>query len=190
MSADLTVVLAPGASGTAASMSPYVTGLTARGFRTAAIDLRRGKAEDAVAGYLLAARAVDPGAVDPGAADRGSRRLVIGGQSFGGRVASLLAAEHPVAVQGVVCFSYPLHRPGAPETWDARTAHWPRIECPVLLLSGESDPFARIDLLRAALVRLPNVELVTYPRVGHGLLSVLPDVLDRVSAFLAALDRG
>ncbi len=185
MSSNLQVVLAPGASGTAASMSPYVTGLTARGFRTAAIDLRRGKAEDAVAGYLLAAQTVDPGAVDPGA-----RQLVIGGQSFGGRVASLLAADRPAEVLGVVCFSYPLHRPGAPETWDARTAHWPRIECPVLLLSGESDPFARIDLLRAALVRLPNVELVTYPRVGHGLLSVLPDVLDRVSAFLAALDRG
>ena len=113
--------------------------------------------------------------------------LVLGGQSFGGRVASLVAAGEPDAVRAVVCFSYPLHRPGAPETWDARTAHWPRISCPVLLLSGESDPFARIDLLRAAIARLPSVELVTYPRVGHGLLSVLPDVLDRVAAFLAPL---
>ena len=89
-------------------------------------------------------------------------------------------------MRALVCFSYPLHRPGAPETWDARTAHWPRIACPVLLLSGESDPFARIDLLRLALGRLPNAELVTYPRVGHGLLSVLPDVLDRVASFLGA----
>ena len=189
MSGDVRVVLAPGASGTAASMAPYVKGLTARGFPTRAIDLRRGKAEDAVAGYRLAAVALDPNAADPAAST-----LVIGGQSFGGRVASLLAAERPAQlggqVRGLVCFSYPLHRPGAAETWDARTAHWPRIECPVLLLSGESDPFARIDLLRAALVRLPNVELVTYPRVGHGLLSVLPDVLDRVVAFLATLAPG
>ena len=67
-----------------------------------------------------------------------------------------------------------------------RTAHWPRIACPVLLLSGESDPFARVDLLRLALGRLACVELVTYPRVGHGLLSVLPDVLERVALFLGS----
>ncbi len=175
MSGDVRIVLGHGASGTAASMAPYVKGLAARGLRTSAIDLRRGKAEDATAGFWLAAQAPDP---DPAG-------LVVGGQSFGGRVASLVAAEHPASVRAVVCFSYPLHRPGAPETWDARTVHWPRIACPVLLLSGESDPFARIDLLRAALIRLPSVELVTYPRVGHGLLSVLPDVLDRVAAFLA-----
>ena len=48
------------------------------------------------------------------------------------------------------CFSYPLHPPGGPERTDARIAHWPAIRCPVLLLSGESDPFARIDLLRAS----------------------------------------
>ena len=87
-------------------------------------------------------------------------------------------------MRALVCFSYPLHRPGAPETWDARTAHWPRITCPVLLLSGESDPFAKIELLRDALDRLANAELVTYPRLGHGLLRVLPDVLDRVAAFI------
>ena len=43
-----------------------------------------------------------------------------------------------------------------------RTSHWPTIRVPVLLLSGESDPFARIDLLRLAVTeRLPEAELVT-----------------------------
>jgi uncharacterized protein len=180
----LRIVLGHGASGTAASMAPYVNGLRARGLTADAIDLRRGKAEDAVAGFWNASEALEANS----AAVRSARTasLVLGGQSFGGRVASLVAAERPAEVRAVVCFSYPLHRPGAPDTWDARTAHWPRIVCPVLLLSGESDPFARIDLLRTALGRLANVELVTYPRVGHGLLSVLPDVLDRVALFLGS----
>jgi predicted alpha/beta-hydrolase family hydrolase len=177
MTDGLRIVLGHGASGTAASMAPYVRGLRARGLTADAIDLRRGRAEDAVAGFWTATLAL---ASQP-------TGLVLGGQSFGGRVASFVAAERPSDVRAVVCFSYPLHRPGARETWDARTAHWPRIACPVLLLSGESDPFAKIELLRAAVRRLPKVELVTYPRVGHGLLSVLPDVLDRVAAFLGPI---
>lgn len=176
---DWLIVLGHGASGTAASMAPYVSGLRAHGLAAEAINLRRGKAEEAVAGFWSSTEALR--------ADGGAVRLGLGGQSFGGRVASLVAAERPADVRALVCFSYPLHRPGAPETWDARTAHWPRISCPVLLLSGESDPFARIDLLRAALSRLANVELVTYPRLGHGLKPVLPQVLDRVVAFLGDL---
>ena len=62
--------------------------------------------------------------------------------------------------------------------------HWPRITCPVLLLSGESDPFAEIGLLRRAVKRLPDASLVTYPGVGHGLGGVLEDALDRVASFV------
>ena len=58
---------------------------------------------------------------------------------------------------------------------------------PVLLLSGESDPFARIDLLRLAVAeRLADAELVTWPRLGHTLKPVLEDVLDRIAAFVSA----
>src|SRR3990172_5303891 len=85
--------------------------------------------------------------------------LVIGGQSYGGRVASLLAAREPGFCAGLVLFSYPLHRPGRPDG-DERTTHWPLITVPVLLLSGGSAPFARLDLLRAAVAtRLPRAEL-------------------------------
>jgi len=83
-----------------------------------------------------------------------------------------------------VLFSYPLHAPGSPDKALARTAHWPQVRCPVLLLSGESDPFARIELLRKAVELLPDAELVTYPRLGHTLKPVLDDALDRVAAFL------
>jgi pimeloyl-ACP methyl ester carboxylesterase len=54
------------------------------------------------------------------------------------------------------------------------------------LLSGESDPFARIDLLRRAAGLLPHATLVTYPRVGHGVGPVLDAALDETAAFIAA----
>ena len=115
-------------------------------------------------------------------------RLVISGQSYGGRVASLLAAEAEPSCAGLICFSYPLHRPGQPD-WEVRSSHWPDIDVPVLFLSGESDPFARIDLLRRAVdERLPSARLVTYPKVGHSLKAVLDDALDQAAAFVKELE--
>jgi predicted alpha/beta-hydrolase family hydrolase len=171
MKEALHVHLAPGASGTPESMRPWATGLRARGFAASTLGLPRGAAEKAVVAYR--------NAVVPGPA------VVIGGQSFGGRVASLLAADEPPA--GLILLCYPLHRPGHPETASERTAHWPRIHSPVLLLSGESDPFARIDLLRAAVPLLPSGELVTYPGIGHGLNRIREDALDRIAAWLSRL---
>jgi predicted alpha/beta-hydrolase family hydrolase len=172
------VVLGHGASGTAASMAPFVEGLRARGIETLAVDLPKKKAEDVVPLWLELA---------PPGPD-----VVVGGQSFGGRVASLAAAAAAsgpggaAGYRGLVCFSYPLHRPGGPEI-GPRVAHWPAIACPALLLSGESDPFARIDLLREAMSLLPHGELVTYPRLGHTVKPVLEDVLDRTAAFIRSL---
>ena len=162
--------LAHGASGNAASMRPYVDGLRERGLKGRAISLPLGKPERAVEAY----RSQVPDLAND----------VIGGHSYGGRMASLLAADDTPA--GLVLLSYPLHRPGHPE-WETRIPHWPGVRCPVLLLSGESDPFARIDLLRLAVKRLANAELVTYPRVGHGLAPVLDDALDRIARFASGL---
>jgi predicted alpha/beta-hydrolase family hydrolase len=165
--------LGHGASGTSASMAPFVEGLRARGVAATAIDLPRRRAEAALPAFHL----VVPAAVN----------VVVGGHSYGGRVASLAAAEPGAPYPALILFSYPLHPPGSPERTDARIAHWPAIRCPVLLLSGESDPFARIDLLRAAVPRLARAELVTYPRLGHTLKPVLDDALDRVAAFLSTV---
>jgi predicted alpha/beta-hydrolase family hydrolase len=95
----------------------------------------------------------------------------------------MVAAEGD-GIRGLVLFSYPLHRPGHPE--ELRVSHWPSIQCPVLLLSGESDPFARIELMRASVGNLGSAELVTYPGVGHGFprhAKAFNDALDRVAAF-------
>jgi predicted alpha/beta-hydrolase family hydrolase len=175
MSTSLIVHLGHGASGTAASMAPHVAGLRARGIEAVAVDLPKRRAEDAVAAWRAAVPDGD--------------RTVAGGHSYGGRVASLAAAQPGAAYAGLVLFSYPLHPPGSPERGPARIAHWPSIACPVLLLSGESDPFARIELLRAAVRDLPNATLVTYPRLGHGLVPVLDDALDRVAEFIRTLPR-
>jgi predicted alpha/beta-hydrolase family hydrolase len=86
-----------------------------------------------------------------------------------------------------VLFSFPLHPPGAPGKADERTVHFPAIRCPVLFLSGEADPFARLDLLRARIAHLRDAQLVSYPRLGHTLKPVLEDALDRTAAFLLAL---
>src|SRR5512143_3514455 len=165
--------LGHGASGTAATMAPFVAGLRARGVDAAAIDLPRRKAEEAVPAFHL---------VVPSAPD-----VAVGGHSFGGRVASLAAAEPDAPYRALLLFSYPLHPPGAPERTAARIAHWPAIGCPVLLLSGEADPFARIELLRTSVGLLRDAELVTYPRLGHTLKPVLDDALDRAAAFLGEI---
>ncbi len=157
-------------------MAPFVNGLRARGVTATAIDLPRRKAEDALPAFHL---------VVSSAAD-----VAVGGHSYGGRVASLAAAEPEAPYAALVLFSYPLHPPGGPERTDARIAHWPAIRCPVLLLSGESDPFARIDLLRSSVRRLERAELVTYPRLGHTLKPVLEDVLDRAATFLLGISGG
>ena len=164
----LPVLLAHGASGTAASMRPHVEGLRRRGVEATAIDLPKGRAERAVPVYAERLRRLGP--------------AVIGGHSYGGRVASMLAASGEPAVRGLVLLSYPLHRPGHPD--ELRTEHWPLIHCPVLFLSGDTDPFAGIELLRGATATIPDAELVVYRRAGHGLGESLDDALDQLAAFV------
>jgi uncharacterized protein len=161
------IYLAHGASGDATSMRPYVKALQARKLTASPIDLPKSKAERAVPVFI---EKVPAGAI-------------AGGHSYGGRVASMAAVE--VRYGALILLSYPLHRPGHPE--DLRIEHWPKIDCPVLLLSGESDPFARLDLLRSSVRLLRKGQLVTFPGVGHGLLPVVDVAMDRVAEFVRGL---
>src|SRR5256886_4443701 len=151
------VVLGHGASGDAASMKPYVVGFKRRGIDAIAVDLPRGGAEKAVPVFMKTS-------------GRG-REVVGGGQSFGGMVASTAAIEADFG--GLVLFSYPLHRPGFPD--QLRTEHWPQIRCPTLFLSGDRDPFARIDLLKEKIKLIPDARLEVFKGQGHGLLAALED---------------
>jgi uncharacterized protein len=163
------VVLGHGASGNAASMKPYVVGFERRGIAAFAVDLPRGGAERAVPVFIKTS-------------GRG-HDVIGGGQSFGGRVASMAAIEADFG--GLILFSYPLHRPGF--TDQLRTEHFPSIRCPTLFLSGDRDPFARIDLLKKWVKVIPNAQLEIFEGQGHGLLHVLDQALDVAANFLKEL---
>ncbi|GEK10794.1 alpha/beta family hydrolase [Pseudoalteromonas peptidolytica] len=65
--------------------------------------------------------------------------LFIGGKSMGGRMASMLACETSVNLQGVLAFGYPFHPSGKPEK--LRVDHFPELNCPMQILQGERDTF-------------------------------------------------
>src|SRR4051812_6583298 len=75
-------------------------------------------------------------------------RLVIGGRSMGGRVASMLAAEG-FACDGLLLLAYPLHPAGNLEK--LRDAHLPNIKVPVLCINGTRDPLCQKELMTKAI---------------------------------------
>lgn len=91
-------------------------------------------------------------------------RLVIGGKSLGGRIASMVADERHVA--GLVCFGYPFHPPGKPEK--LRTEHLRELATPTLILQGERDPFGTpSDVERYELSE--QIRIAWLPDGDHGL---------------------
>ena len=72
-------------------------------------------------------------------------RLVLGGRSMGGRYCSLAVAdsEEPLPALGLLLQGYPLHPAGKPD--NLRVEHFPRLELPVLFLSGDRDALAGKD---------------------------------------------
>lgn len=68
----------------------------------------------------------------------GTRRLILGGRSMGGRMCSMAVAQGTEAA-GLLLVSYPLHPPGRP--CQLRTDHFPDLVVPCLFVSGTRDPF-------------------------------------------------
>lgn len=82
-----------------------------------------------------------------------SQPWILGGKSYGGRVASLAVAQGQPAA-GLLFYGYPLHPPGRPDR--LRVEHWPSVTVPCLFLQGDRDPFCRLDLLEANRGKLPR----------------------------------
>jgi uncharacterized protein len=138
---SLSVVLAHGAG--AAMDSPFMNTLAA-GLAAAGLGVARFEFP-----YMRARRA----GIRRGAPDRepvlletwraairqlgGGARLVIGGKSMGGRIASMVADE--MEVRGLLCLGYPFHPPGKPGR--LRVAHLETPRTPALILQGTRDPF-------------------------------------------------
>jgi hypothetical protein len=99
---------------------------------------------------------------------REPRRVILGGQSYGGRQATMLAADNPGLVDALLLCSYPLHPPGRPDR--LRTDHFPRLKTPAVFVSGTVDPFGAPDELRDAISLIPaRTEMITVEGAGHDL---------------------
>jgi predicted alpha/beta-hydrolase family hydrolase len=164
------VVLGPGAMARADSLARHVAGLRARGVAAEAIDLPTGRAERAAPAFAALA----------------GPDVVAGGHSFGGRAATLAAAEPDVEFAGLLLFGFPLSGRA-----DERTAHFPRIRCPVLVLNGEADELSPIAVVREKVALLPDGRLVSFPGQGHALdRTALEEALDIAARFVSSLEHA
>ncbi len=95
-------------------------------------------------------------------------RVFLGGHSYGGRQATMLAAEEPDLAAGLLLLSYPLHPPKRPA--DLRTAHFAQLSTPSLFIHGTRDPFGSVEEMRAALDLIAGPhELVAIAGASHDL---------------------
>ena len=143
--ADVTILLAHGAGAAmdSAAMTAASAALAAAGFRVARFEF----------GYM-AARRTEGSRKPPPKAELltgeyraainqlgAVKRLIIGGKSMGGRVASMIADGERTArhISGLLCLGYPFHPPGKPAS--LRTAHLETLETPALICQGTRDIF-------------------------------------------------
>jgi predicted alpha/beta-hydrolase family hydrolase len=98
-----------------------------------------------------------------------SGRIFLGGHSYGGRQGSMLGAEQPQLVAGLLLLSYPLHPPRKPA--EMRTAHFPQLKTPSLFVHGGRDPFGSHVEMKTALALIPaQTMLLEIEGAGHELL--------------------
>jgi len=92
-------------------------------------------------------------------------RLVAGGRSMGGRIASMVVAQG-VAVDALALFAYPLHPPGRPE--QLRVEHLAAIRTPALFCSGTNDAFGTAEELRGAAKKMKRAKVHLLASADHG----------------------
>jgi predicted alpha/beta-hydrolase family hydrolase len=120
-----------------------------------------------------------------------SGRIFLAGHSYGGRQSSMLCAEEPDLVDGLLLLSYPLHPPRRPE--QQRTQHLPDLRTLTLFVHGTRDPFGTIDELQRALKMIPaKTKLIPVEGAGHDLgfkgkmrnADLAPKLLEQFRAFM------
>lgn len=100
---------------------------------------------------------------------KASGRIFLGGHSYGGRQASMLAAEQPQVAAGLLLLSYPLHPPRKPA--ELRTKHFPQLNTSAMFVHGARDPFGSHEEMQSALALIPAQKLlVEIEGAGHDLL--------------------
>jgi hypothetical protein len=97
-----------------------------------------------------------------------TRKIFLAGYSYGGRQSSMLCAEEPDLVAGLLLLSYPLHPPRRPE--QQRTQHLPSLRTSALFVHGTRDPFGSIAEIERALKTIPApTKLLAIEGAGHDL---------------------
>ena len=126
------------------------------------------------------------------AGKRGIDRLVIGGKSMGGRMASMVADE--LGVRGLVCLGYPFHPPAQPDK--LRVEHLAALRTPSLIVQGTRDAFGTRDDVRkyklSAAIRVEWVEdgnhdLAPRKRAGVDPVAARERWISQVAAFVRGL---
>lgn len=152
---DTAVILAHGAGNDMHTpfLSAVQAGLAAHGYITVKFnfpytDAGRKAPDRAPVLEACYARVLAAVRTDPSIA---ATRVVIGGKSLGGRMATHLAAQG-AAVAGVLLLGYPLHPPKKVE--QLRVAHLRNIRVPMLFIEGTRDTLCRLDLLQSTLAEL------------------------------------
>jgi uncharacterized protein len=116
-------------------------------------------------------------------ARNGGRPVAGGGKSYGGRIASMAAAEG-TPLTALAFLGYPLHPPGSPEK--ARDAHLYELRVPLLFLQGTKDPFAQPAVLDRVLERLgERARHVAFDGAGHSFELTRRDDARAIGASLA-----
>ena len=95
-------------------------------------------------------------------------QVFLGGHSYGGRQASMLAAEEPDIAAALLLLSYPLHPPKKPQ--QLRTDHFPDLRTRAVFVHGTVDPFGAIPELETAIAAIPAAHrLIAIDGAGHDL---------------------
>ncbi len=101
--------------------------------------------------------------------DPAGGRQFLGGHSYGGRQATMLAAEEPALCDALLILSYPLHPPKKPE--QLRVDHLPNLSTPVFFVHGSRDPFGSIEEITRHLAVIPGRHrLEAVEGAGHDLV--------------------
>jgi predicted alpha/beta-hydrolase family hydrolase len=152
-SAGAAIILAHGAG--QGMQSPFMTyfykELARRGFLSVRFNFDYIEAKRRVPDPQPKLRARYRGVVESVIAQYKHQRLIIGGKSMGGRVASYIAGDTP-GIDGLVFLGYPLHPPAKPD--QLRDEHLYSLRMPMLFISGSKDTFARRDLLERVVEKI------------------------------------
>jgi predicted alpha/beta-hydrolase family hydrolase len=115
--------------------------------------------------------------------DIASGQQFLGGHSYGGRQATVLASDEPDLAHGLLLFSYPLHPPKKQS--QGRTEHFPRLRVPSVFVHGTDDPFGSLDELGSALALIPApTKLIAIEGARHDLKRGNFDLQSIVAALL------